>query len=1382
MPVARFLVGFGSIVQLLLAVTTFIIAASKEDPSPLPACSSFLWGICAIASALAARPRSRGGRSGAIALNLILLLLVGAVAGFHAFKEDLAEPINAIALGVMILLLLACLANAIGLSIIARAPITVSPPPASARPRRSLAARILLTSGAVVGALILIVGLTAILAGVLEESSNRRHTSTKRRTPLAQEQRFEDLNFVYRSPGHPWTSLDPKTLNPDFALLLSRAKPQAMFTVIAESIGPGMLTTSGMVELAKANLRSASRSSTSGEPFPAVVAGLEGQRFSSIASVNGQEFAYVHWICEHNGFVYQLITWGTDASESGKRRVESNADQLFAGFELLDPERTAIPDGDGIQPFASPAFGYRVDLSGQGWSTWPDREENMPYAEFAAARGVAYIVVVPAALPAADGPLSHDAIARSLLDFAGVEYPGSAITSVRPLERDGLSGYDILVNQSVNSTDLTYRAHILRSPHSAYMVLAWTTAAGAVDVLEEAIAQVHFDPDAPAPAEQELTPAQRFTQGHFANNLGLFAYERKLYRRAADHFRDASRLQPQIPVFLQNAVDALEEISEHRDALTLLEAAQGRFPENTDLLSREAALRARLGDSQGAIAIYERILQAGHRDEHYLAQLITLLADDDQTQRAQQLLDQYTRPGTPRHRSLRAMLHRRDGDDDSAVAILREGLDQIPIDAASAGELFDLYYELDRYNEALEVAERLIAAGHDSAVVQYQKALAEIGLGWFPRAKASLETAQRQAPSDQQIRSALNYVVSQMGQGDTSAIRTPIDPVPIPPDLLQPRDSSIGAAESGGVYDYRIAAFDFAPGQRLRRTDYLRARVLDRRGVDRLGSYRFSFDPNRESLFVNSAVVLDEDGQPVWRGDLSNYYVLDDSQSEIASTDKILHIPIAALAPGRTLELVVTSERAAASERMPYTDLLMLSTFPVQRWGVVIRGDLQHITAAASPGFAQRSLEDATLFEILDQPAYRYEPLQDAPDSFLPSMRLGPAAGSWEDQARQYLKVISERLDVTDRVRALAERLTRSAANDAERIAAIVRSVQTDYRYHAIAFGPRAYIPTPVDQVITNRFGDCKDHSLLVHLLLKAAGIESHLALVRADSDIDSAIVSEDQFDHMIVHIPALGDHAFIDATDKHTDALLPVPLGLAGRTALVLDQGSPRLLTIPPYAPDSSRVTVHRTIHIEDLHDAHFEDHITISGYHARHLRARLAELDPADYPAAMQIDLAGSTRMQVLSAAAEHVFNPAEPIILRLTYRVYGCFHPIGDGLAGRLPAIYERPYLSFDPAPDRTTPFTLRYPARIDSRITVQLPDGMRLSTKTPALGQAQSQFGTVDARRDLDGSILTLTIGSSQLAGRWPASEYAHFWSHAEAALKLFEPQLIFESGQ
>ena len=64
-------------------------------------------------------------------------------------------------------------------------------------------------------------------------------------------------------------------------------------------------------------------------------------------------------------------------------------------------------------------------------------------------------------------------------------------------------------------------------------------------------------------------------------------------------------------------------------------------------------------------------------------------------------------------------------------------------------------------------------------------------------------------------------------------------------------------------------------------------------------------------------------------------------------------------------------------------------------------------------------------------------------------------------------------------------------------VAALYGFVVTQTRYVGLEFGIHGFKPYRVDQVLTRRFGDCKDKASLTHALLEAVGLDSRLVLLR---------------------------------------------------------------------------------------------------------------------------------------------------------------------------------------------------------------------------------------------------------------------------------------------
>ena len=193
---------------------------------------------------------------------------------------------------------------------------------------------------------------------------------------------------------------------------------------------------------------------------------------------------------------------------------------------------------------------------------------------------------------------------------------------------------------------------------------------------------------------------------------------------------------------------------------------------------------------------------------------------------------------------------------------------------------------------------------------------------------------------------------------------------------------------------------------------------------------------------------------------------------------------------------------------------------------------------------------------------FQYESKQQPLASFMPVLWIGECEASWETVGREYLASIEDRQVLDDATRRLAAELTRDCPTNRDKLAKLADYVQHALTYQAIAFGRRAQIPNAAAKTIELKYGDCKDHSLLLQQLLAAVGIPSHLAIVNSAGEITPELPSLDQFDHMVLYVPAAAidepDNAvgglLIDATEKDADPLLAGQYeGIVGRASALL-------------------------------------------------------------------------------------------------------------------------------------------------------------------------------------------------------------------------------------
>jgi hypothetical protein len=103
-----------------------------------------------------------------------------------------------------------------------------------------------------------------------------------------------------------------------------------------------------------------------------------------------------------------------------------------------------------------------------------------------------------------------------------------------------------------------------------------------------------------------------------------------------------------------------------------------------------------------------------------------------------------------------------------------------------------------------------------------------------------------------------------------------------------------------------------------------------------------------------------------------------------------------------------------------------------------------------------------------------------------------------------------------------------------EKINKIINYVQDDIRYMGIEFGIGSIKPFPPDQVVKQRFGDCKDKSLLLVSLLKKIGINEAypvLANTYMRQELDKFYPSSEVFNHCIVKFEFNDTSYWVDPT-----------------------------------------------------------------------------------------------------------------------------------------------------------------------------------------------------------------------------------------------------------
>ncbi len=146
--------------------------------------------------------------------------------------------------------------------------------------------------------------------------------------------------------------------------------------------------------------------------------------------------------------------------------------------------------------------------------------------------------------------------------------------------------------------------------------------------------------------------------------------------------------------------------------------------------------------------------------------------------------------------------------------------------------------------------------------------------------------------------------------------------------------------------------------------------------------------------------------------------------------------------------------------------------------------------------------------------------------------------------------------------------------SEEENILRTIRWVQNEVRYLAFFGGTGAFKPNKPQEVFNNRYGDCKDKSLLLVAMLRKMGLEAYPVLVHSIFRAKlSEILPSNSFDHCAVCLFYHGKRFFIDPTLSNQGGDLYHISFPDFKCGLILRAGEKNLTEIPDGAPSSINV-----------------------------------------------------------------------------------------------------------------------------------------------------------------------------------------------------------------
>ena len=359
-------------------------------------------------------------------------------------------------------------------------------------------------------------------------------------------------------------------------------------------------------------------------------------------------------------------------------------------------------------------------------------------------------------------------------------------------------------------------------------------------------------------------------------------------------------------------------------------------------------------------------------------------------------------------------------------------------------------------------------------------------------------------------------------------------------------------------------------------------------GVQNASEIKIVFEPTYQRLVIHYVRLL-RDGRDVFSFSPADVRIIQqetDLDERIYTGELTAVVFLRDLRPGDTLDYAYSVEGANPILDGAFNDVLPLAYgAPVRALRHVVHvpaGSVLHLTprqTTLAPRIVAAGPWTSYTWEARDVAGYVSD--DDEPGWFDPQPRVEVGTfDSWGSVAQWATRLFEEQTRRSAALDEIAARWLADPGGPVARANAATRFVQDEVRYLGVELGPNSHQPHPPDQVLRQRFGDCKDKAVLLVALLRALGIDAAPALVNTTRrrGLDDVQPSAFAFDHAIVQVQLDGRVVWIDATESSKGGRVEHWDAPPFERALVLRPGVDRLATIPALAAGDPLVDLNET------------------------------------------------------------------------------------------------------------------------------------------------------------------------------------------------------------
>jgi len=363
-------------------------------------------------------------------------------------------------------------------------------------------------------------------------------------------------------------------------------------------------------------------------------------------------------------------------------------------------------------------------------------------------------------------------------------------------------------------------------------------------------------------------------------------------------------------------------------------------------------------------------------------------------------------------------------------------------------------------------------------------------------------------------------------------------------------------------------------------------KILNERGKESFAESSIEYDSTFEKIELIFARTIKPDGSVAYVGsrhirDVSKYL-----NFPLYSNARVFIISFPEVAAGSVLEYKVKVKRSQLVNREDF-----FLSYPLQGYEPIISAEFNLVLPQDKDlrlklinqeynNFSASLIPDKTRKKEKKIYSWKFKNIpQIIPEQNMPAdVEINPTIllstfTDWQQVYGWWRGLSKDKMKADSQIKNAVKGLIKGRDSDLEKARAIYNFCAKEIRYVAVAYGQAGYEPHLAADIFRNKYGDCKDQSILLVTMLREADLKAYPVLIATKSyynmneDFPSGI-----FNHCIAVVYLEGKPVFLDPTAE-TCSFGDLPSSDQGRRVLVFKDEGYSIEEIPLNPPEHNLI-----------------------------------------------------------------------------------------------------------------------------------------------------------------------------------------------------------------